>query len=224
MLNIYRNSIFEYLQNHKLGIDNFSFDGDHEFCISYAHQEQKFDYYFVSAEDSFDWFLSAGTSFAPGFKVIDRITEYERFHIVLNDFAKWLIDHVERYAESKRVPDLWSEYIKREHLIPIKAEDYYDSDFFTKEDKQTLNLSINELKLLIVQKFELNEAHQNLVEDRLNYLSDSLERSTNKTDWKGILINTMISISIALSLDTQKGQELYNLFIAVMQVMPGLNN
>ena len=82
-------------------------------------------------------------------------------------------------------------------------------------------MSINELKGLIINKFELLEEQQKIVNDRLDYLAEASGR-LNKFDWKGTLVNTIMSMSIALSLDTEKGKILLKLFQRIFQNIKGL--
>ena len=75
-------------------------------------------------------------------------------------------------------------------------------------------MSINEFKVLIINGFHPDVKELNIIENRLEYLSESLNR-LNKIDWKGLAISTVISISIALSLDTTSGHKLFELFKSV---------
>jgi len=59
------------------------------------------------------------------------------------------------------------------------------------------------------------------IDDRLDYLTQAVDR-LNKFDWKSLLISTIISISVALSFDTEKGKQLFNLFKQVFDVIPKL--
>jgi hypothetical protein len=80
-------------------------------------------------------------------------------------------------------------------------------------------MSINELKLLIHQNFNTSQEQQKLVDDRLNYLIDSTNR-LNKFDWKSVSISTMLSIVTTLTLDVEKGRQLFVLFQKVFSIIP----
>jgi hypothetical protein len=82
-------------------------------------------------------------------------------------------------------------------------------------------MAINELKLLIHKNMETSEEEQELVNNRLEYLIEAMNR-LNKFDWKSVAISTIMSISIALSLDTSKGQMLFDLFKKVFSIIPML--
>lgn len=49
-----------------------------------------------------------------------------------------------------------------------------------------------------------------------------LKQYKNKFDRKSILINIIISISVALSLSREQGEQLYELFRKVFDVIPSL--
>jgi hypothetical protein len=69
---------------------------------------------------------------------------------------------------------------------------------------------------LIKQDFNPNQEQFKVINDRLEYLTNALDKH-NKFDWKGIAIQTVISIGIALSLSPEKGQQLLMLFKHVFQ-------
>lgn len=106
-----------------------------------------------------------------------------------------------------------------EKLSTITDKEYVDSDNFTLNERETIKLALNEIKGLINERFATTDYHIEVIDSRIKYLTEGVDR-LNKTDWKGIFINTIISLTIALSLDAEKGQELYNLFVQFIQVMP----
>ena len=59
----------------------------------------------------------------------------------------------------------------------------------------------------------LNPSQEELksVDARLEYLSSAIDKH-NKFDWKVIVINTVITITIALSLSAEQGSQLFQLF------------
>jgi hypothetical protein len=82
---------------------------------------------------------------------------------------------------------------------------------FSENDKIQLRLSINELHLLIIKNFSPSVDEMKIINARLEYLSNSLDR-LNRIDWRGLALSTIISISVTLSLDTEKGKLLLGLF------------
>jgi hypothetical protein len=86
-----------------------------------------------------------------------------------------------------------------------------DKSLFNDTEKIQLRLSINEFKMLINKTFCPDEYETKAIHDRLDYLAESLDR-LNRIDWRSLALSTVLSISIALSLDTTKGQILIDLF------------
>jgi|GEM_PF-1479464 len=228
----HKNIVFKILQDTSIGFKNFLFENkgiESSFevsRISFLENSQPSELSFtirqlIDGHDQFDCYYSKYWPTIRSSSIIPQ-TGYIDLDKICKHLIGWVEKDIVNYLEDKNEVDLWDEYLKIEKVLPIDEKDYINLESFTLSEKQSLQLSLNELKLLIVKKFELDAVNQKVVEDRLDYLGESLERSINKTDWKGILINTIISISIALSLDTQKGQELYNLFVQIMQIYPSL--
>ena len=220
----YKNQIFEVLLNHPLGIDNFEItERGLDFVITYLPYSKVFDYNFRNSDTSFDYFISVATFYSPGFVQGYRYGTQVSFEGALNDFKDWLVHHLEAYINDQETVDLWAEYKNKAAQTPLIIENYQDTTTFTLEEKQTLKLGLNELKLLIAERFTVTPAQLEAVNNRLDYLAEVVER-TNKTDYKNILISTIISIMIALSLDASKGQELYNLIVQVLKFAPSLGH
>lgn len=226
MKKVYKNQLALHLLNHPLGINNFElYQADDYWRVTYFPFEGIFKYFFNQSEDSLDYFSAEAVNYSPSIDVQPRIDPRnpQHFSLVLDDFAGWLNEDVQRFVEDEQEVDLWEEYQKRGNVSILNTEDFSDFAFFTKGEINTIRLGLDEIKLLIVTRFEANEQQLGNVNKRIDYLRDGLDR-LNKTDYKGIFINTIISIMIALSLDTAKGQELFNLFLQVVQFAPGLGN
>ena len=223
MKKTYKNKIFETLLNHPLGIDNFDVIDAGDLCIVYKPHERRFQYVFINSEASFDYFMTSAVNFAPGFSANHRASRPLPFKDVLEDFTFWLDNEITAFNNDHAEIDLWSEYQKRINQIALNEEDYFDLHDFSSREKESIKQGLNELKLIISERFTATDAQLELVNNRIDYLAAAADR-TNKTDYKAILINTIISIMIALSLDAKRGQELYDLFIQVLQFMPGLGN
>lgn len=82
-------------------------------------------------------------------------------------------------------------------------------------------MALRDVRLLIVGRFSPAVPEMESIDDRLDYLTQAVDR-LNKFDWKSLLISTIISISVALSFDTEKGKQLFNLFKQVFDVIPKL--
>jgi hypothetical protein len=228
MLKAYKNQIFQYLLNHELSIDNFEIKDEHTTfpsigsrsatIIAYKSEpDLKFGFLETS---NFDSFYGAAAFFTPKFKFTLLSPVQVEFNNVFAWFKDW-IQEIYKYNDEINTPDLWSTYRQRLNANDITAIDYSNKDQFSDVEKDSIKIALNELQSLIIDKYAKHEEQQRLVTHHILYLTERVD-ALNKTDWKGILINTFISICIALSLDAQKGQELLNLVIQIFQFSPGL--
>jgi len=219
----YKNEIFLFLSTHQMGIDNYDFiDKEDRFSVVFRPFGGLFRYDFISDSQSFDHFQSAATSYSPGYKSKFRASVALPFGQVFTDFVIWIESDINEYIKEKEQPDRWAEYKKLTNASVIKAEDFTDISDFLPGEKEQIKIALKELKLLIIERFAENKEQIENVNLRMTYLEQAIDR-TNKTDWKGLFLNTIISITIALSLDTQRGKELIDLFVQLMQIAPGLN-
>lgn len=126
-------------------------------------------------------------------------------------FKSWLNDVAKAYLDEISTPDLWQ--ILEETRSHTKYELGTPKDFesFSAEEKIQIRLSLNDFRLLIVKNFNPNKEELEAIDTRLKYLSDAVDKH-NKFDWKGIAINTVIAITIALSLNPEQGNQLFQLF------------
>ena len=217
MRTIYKNEIFNYLLTNKWDISDFKIsDREDSFIVNYKETPLNFSIYFPH---DFDLFFPSWTIYSPNWKSTGANPSAwpETFQL----FQKWLETTVKNYIDDQNTIDLWEEYLNGNSVVCLKSIDFDNQENFTPDEQQQLRMSINELKRLIVNKFELLEEQQKIVSERLDYLVEASKR-LNKFDWKGTLVNTIISISIALSFDTNKGKILLGLFQSIFRSIKGL--
>lgn len=130
--------------------------------------------------------------------------------VVYEEFEYWLKNHVIAYLEEIDIEDLWDQ-LEGQSLFSPDPLSSRSSDSFSKPEKERIRSSINQFRKLIETQYQPHTTQLEAIEDRLEYLVDSLDR-LNKVDWQGVAISTVISISIALNLDTQDGKNLFDLF------------
>ena len=63
----------------------------------------------------------------------------------------------------------------------------------------------------MVKEFNPSREQLRLIQMQLDYLSEAVGR-LNRIDWRGLAVSTVITIAIQLSLDTEKGKLLFQLF------------
>jgi len=110
--------------------------------------------------------------------------------------------------------DLWEEYKNGFQYLHVDDLQINDGTYFSQDDQIRIKFAIEDLKGLIAEKFNTSEDQQQAIEAKLNYLIDALPR-LSKTDWKGISWSIIASIIITLSLDTERGNQLWELFMNV---------
>jgi hypothetical protein len=130
---------------------------------------------------------------------------------VYSVFEDWINETVKEYLDEVSLPDLWANLQQQESFVSGDTLSKEDTSFFSDGEKTQLRLSINEFRLQIVNNFGPSEDQLKLIDDRLKYVADALGRLP-RFDWKSLLLNSVLSISVALSLDSEKGKILYDLF------------
>ncbi len=135
-------------------------------------------------------------------------TSIEYIHDI---FINWLNRHIREYLDEQELPDLWEQINNERPFVNNEIITDNELQTFTDEEKKQIRLSISEFKLLLKDRFSPNETQLQIIDNRLDYISNGLDR-LNRFDWRGILLSSLISISVALSLDTMKGRQLYELF------------
>ncbi len=137
-------------------------------------------------------------------------------------FAEWLTDDVKsyiRYVDEQREPDLWTKITEERQVLNLNNIDFNNKEFFNDQEKQQLRTALDNARILIIGNFHPSEDKLNIINRKLDYLSEAINR-LNKFDWKSVMITVILDISIALSLDTEKGRQLFYLFKKVFDEIP----
>ena len=221
MKKVYKNAIFTYLLSHPLGLNNFELkEDDTVLQIMYLPFNGLFKYHFIQDPNTFDKFSTSYIVYAPNFPARRSYdVQSVNFNTAFSNFQNWLRVAVEEYINDEKEIDLFEEYQKQSNIAAINEEEYSHLTEFTDGEKKSIQAGLNEIKLLIASRFQATEEQLTVVHNRIDYLVTAVDR-LNKIDFKGIFINTIIAIMIALNLDTAKGHELYNLFMQIIQFTP----
>lgn len=219
----YRNEIFNLLNNSGISIKNFEIDesniaGINTTIISYKESLLKF--IINSSPNDFDTFSFQYVKFEPKYSKTSLFPSfgYVDFNIVVKSINDWVINHVKKLFEDQNEPDLWKEFKNTRKSLNFDSINFDERFIFTENEKKQIQISVNELKTLIQKKFNTTKQQQKMVNERLDYLAESANR-LNKFDWKSSAVSTMISIAIALSLDTERGKMLFELFKQVFSTI-----
>jgi hypothetical protein len=130
-----------------------------------------------------------------------------QFDDVLSAFGNWLAGDVQTSIEEQLIPDLWAQLT--ETAISPRGEDAEEN--FSSEQRQQIRAALKTFQVLVEETFDPSELQGELITEHLDYLSEAVDR-LNRFDWKSVAISTLVTISVALSLDTERGRQLYGLF------------
>jgi len=168
--------------------------------------------------DSFDCFFER---YSPGYPTPVSVgpvppENYWKFEEAEREFMEWLETDVKAYLNDSLMPDLWGllEEQKRASTSPRSI----DTSLFSEAERDQLRVSLDTFHLLIVERFHPTEVQEEAISEQLNYLKRAVDR-LNKFDWKSVAMSSLISISVALCLDTNSGRKLYGLFQQAMSAV-----
>lgn len=224
-----KNKIFDIL-NSNFNIDDFHFE---EICtpipqneseinsLAVKHLKTGLEFRFIHTPHSYKAFYYSEIKNTPLKSIKNQIFFAWNENQIFDLFRNYLATDLKEAINEIEEPDLLGNYIKNKNKLNPDNIDFNSLDDFKDSERKLIKDGLKEIKLLITEKFELTEAQNLIVNNRLNYLGEAVDR-LNKTDWKGVLTSTIISIAIALSLDSQKGQMLWDLFFNLFNNIPGI--
>ncbi len=135
---------------------------------------------------------------------------------VLNEFRKWLETVAKIYIEDNDQPDYWSQVEMYKSVVNDSTPPTGEGEKFTEEEKEEVRDSVKRFRALIDENFKPTPEQSVFIDERLNYLSRAVDR-LNRFDWQGLAIQVVVSIAVNLSVDTERGRILFNLFKQAFQ-------
>jgi hypothetical protein len=132
------------------------------------------------------------------------------FDSVLDEFERWIAQHVKEYIAEESVPDLW-EASQAGAFLSAKSIQEHDDSFFSESEKVQIKIALVSFQRAAVEQFRPSADQLAAIEKQIKYLSDAVDR-LNRFAWKGVAISTLVGICTNLSLDTERGRQLYGLF------------
>jgi hypothetical protein len=225
----YKNQIFHFLKESDLDFDRFDIkevyeitelDGtekkSHITIITFSNTP--FEFKIVESEVDYETVSIEWTVFNPAFSKITTPTASIKAKSLINYIEVWIKNEVKEYIDDEGEPDLWEEYKSGTKVLDLGTIDFKDKASFSTNELAQIKMSVNELQGLIIKQLTTSQEEQQIVKDRLDYLVDASKR-LNKFDWMSVTINTLINISVALSLNTEKGHLLFELFKKVFNTL-----
>jgi hypothetical protein len=219
----HKNMLVEAFRQSRFGIDSFD--------ISESTGENGTEVLIIIFKDSplqfiikpfpynYNVYSPSYVTYGPKYQVTQLYAKTYTINEVILLFKSWLTDEVQPYVEDKNAIDLWKEYKNGFEYLKVDDIQVDDTTNFSQDEQIRIKFSIEDLKGLISTKVSVSENQQIMINAKLDYLIDALPRMS-KTDWKGISIGIIASIIIALSLDTEKGGQLWELFLQVFRIVP----
>ena len=147
------------------------------------------------AEDTLNYFRYVYTLLAPKFSLSDLHPKhgYAEISVVHSEFAKWLENHLKPYLEDLSTPDHWAQVEAQKSFDSLDPGSEHDGQPFTEAEKTELRVAIGKFKAHIVEKFDPVEEQLKTINQRLVYLTESVDR-LNRFDWKSVALNIVLSI------------------------------
>jgi len=212
MLKKYKNALLQIIKDSQFDPEDFSSDdGETIFTIRYLDTPFRFSFIHPTSHHTF---MLEYISFSPNFQKT-TIKLDMGFPDATGFFRNWLKEHIGLYLQEQTTPDLWKQLEDQKALLDYTHQDNDKATHFTEEQKKLIRLGLDEILLLIKKEFQPTADEIGVIKNRLDYMSEALDR-LNKFDWKAVLVSTIISISIALSLDTAQGNALFHMFKQVL--------
>ena len=220
----YKNQLFQYLSTLDIPIDHWEIETNEDkyrdvSIISLVNTPFKF--IITTDKEDFNVVGCKYILYGSSYPLSEYSGPYGDFDSILSEFSYWLDKHINPYFEDEAEPDLWTAYLNNNKSLNPENIDFNDRAEFTTDEKQHVKLAMNELKHLIHSNFQTTQEEQRLVNARLDYLIDAVDR-LNKFDWKGTALSMLMNISTALCLDTTRGEQLFGLFAKVISNLPQL--
>lgn len=219
MLKQYKNQFIPTIQ--ELGLDPTQFSTqdlteEGETIFEIKLRESSLIFQAKHTKTNFHHFQHRRSVFRPTYPVTQWSATSIDFPKIIEAFTIWVKKDVQQFLEESLLPDLWTTIQYNQGLLTDSVLDEHSQSTFSGEEIQQIHIAIQKFHVLVNETFQASQEETRLVKDRLDYLSHAADR-LNRFDWKGIALSTLISISITLSLDTNQGKVLYQLFQQAFQ-------
>lgn len=224
ILNKYKNDIFEFIVNSGIQKELLDYketkDNKNYRFLTISIKNTKFVFEIKNNPDDFHGFVCTYNIFQANYPSVKPLNNWSDFSVIKQYLEYWVIE-VQKYFNELSSINLWEQLYSSENIFNINNIDFDNKSNFSYDEKQQIKLAIADLKVLIQQKFDLVDKQFENVNKRLDYLSEAMDR-LNRFDWKGTLIQTIISTITALSLDKSNGMQLISLFSRVFSITANL--
>ncbi|NUY82726.1 hypothetical protein HUK80_17620 [Flavobacterium sp. MAH-1] len=215
MLKKHKNEIFEIIKSEGYAHQDFEFKNINTNVDRVLVKGSSLFFDFYQQESSFELYKWVYAIFAPKPRNSNITPNAEYFSKVKTAFTSWLKSEVSQFIAEREGEDLF-ENLKNK--AEFNFEDF-DSDIHEKFEQSEIafiKTKLLELKSYVQANFESSQEQNLKIESAILYLSEAVE-TKSKFDWRGLLVSTVFSIITTLTLDTQKGAELWNFTIEMFR-------
>ena len=207
LLKSQRNEVYEMIAAHDLDPANFYWGEtestyQHMTLVSYiAYKNTDFYFKFDYSEENLHFCV-----YSPGIeKQID--SEYPgSWECEKGDFSAWLQNI---YREINQ-PDLWSELSKYQLATDTLTTSELGNDPFTAYQADQISESLNQIRAYLHEHQLVSDEHIEFVKQKLTYLEEAARRQ-GRMDWLHTAIGVIMTIAVALSLDPDRANDIWNI-------------
>ena len=221
ILKKHRNQLPKFLEERGFEASDFELH-ETELSIELQYRSSPMKFKLFRSKDSFEAFTYQFTRFTANFQNKAFTSKYVDFDGILNALNGWVRDHLNEYISDIEEIDYLNQWINSSGSVEIEQIDFESSEPFKTDEIQQIKIGLEEVKYLVTQHLELTKNEVELVNRRIDYLADSLERTSRKTDWKNIAISTLINLITTLSLNPEQASTLWGMFHKIIHSIPRL--
>lgn len=124
----------------------------------------------------------------------------------VNGLIRFMQKTVDDYVQAAL--DLRSLATAKENLVTPDQDNIVE---FTYEERQQVKLALSTFRVRLIETFNPTEEQLRVISERLDYLSGAVDR-LNRFDWKEVAVSTLFSIATTLTLDVERGRQLWGMF------------
>lgn len=222
MLRKYKNQLPEFLKQLGFGSNDFTFlEKDVNFTLTYQEGPMKFSIY--QDAENFDQFFFSHTRFTPDFSTLSYNGKFLTFKDILEKLRAWYTQHLEHYIYENHGPDELENWeIPRMDYVNIQDIDFESNDVFTSSEKELINQSFVQIGKEIEKLAILSSEQTQEFNKKLAYLTKCTEKGPSKTDWKNILIGTLLSTIVGMALTPDNARLILEVFKTVFSTIPSI--
>ncbi len=224
MRKIYRNELHRIIQQ-ELGYDPALFtlkeiSGGETPTVEISVRETPLRFTIRYAPSSWDSFDFCTTRYRPDWAPTKWYPQnsHLNFDQLKEHFLSWMRDHPRRYFEDQHSADSWRDWDLNRTVLDAIDTSSSDNSAFNMEQAAAIERTLNAFRVEAIEKLGLQEADIQELNERIDYLIEASSRVGRK-DWIMLAASTVIGIVVTLSLDTNKGRTLFELFRAALSAL-----